>query len=624
MLTDSPISGRVQLERFCRDRNDSQSAFGFLDAASASGGTIVAVRTLSRLVRMMFDRRLQIRGYLGAGLACECLTIGLAVTGPYLLKCIVDDLGRPDANFLTLAFLSFLFAIAAGGDGAGVAFRHHCVTHMVEAIARSATLGKLRFELRRLAKEEGDDAGRVFGQVERLTFNLHILIEGVLLQLLPLAVQTLISLCILMTMVPLHYAALIAAILALYTLASCSGAARFQKQVERTNEKAASLSALISDILVNAPRIVFNGNVGGELRTVDAHARARAIEAVQGTKGLIGSSLLRSVVIIVGLALLLLMAAHDVLEARLGTGDFVLVQAYAIRLTLPLGTLGFLVRQAGRSMADVEEMLNVASIEEELPASTRAGAAKPVPVILSNLSFRYGASRWVIDGIDATLPAGGLTVLVGANGSGKSTLARLIAGLLDPSGGQIHVGDICLADIHPHQRHDHILYVPQHIGLLNRSLGDNGLYPQAGLDGVQLLDFLEELRFYPDLHRPDLDLSVGEHARALSGGQAQKLELARLAGTSVPVIILDETMSALDPASESVAVELLRRERQDSSLILVTHRRSSAARADQVLFLGEGRLLHVGTHAALMRQRDYCEFWDGETSEDGVGCSASA
>jgi len=286
-----------------------------------------------------------------------------------------------------------------------------------------------------------------------------------------------------------------------------------------------------------------------------------------------------------------------------------LLQAYALRLVLPLGGFGFLLRQAGRAVAQIREtfvLIDGHAGSAACPGSVPDGPAR---VQLAEISFAFEGDRHVVRDVSATIEARSLTVLVGGNGSGKSTLARVIAGLLDPAAGRVDVNGIVLADVPREYRHRHILYVPQHVGLFARSLGENGLYPPAKAVPSLLQERLQALRFYPDGRVPDLDTLVGEGGHGLSGGQIQKLELARLASTAVPVIILDETTSALDPASEAAAIETLRRERAQSTIILVTHRRHIARMADQVLFLVDGVLRCAGTDKALAQRADYRNFW---------------
>ena len=193
-------------------------------------------------------------------------------------------------------------------------------------------------------------------------------------------------------------------------------------------------------------------------------------------------------------------------------------------------------------------------------------------------------------------------MIVGANGSGKSTLAQLIAGLLAPTRGTVRVGGVDLASVPPAVRHKVVLYVPQFIGLFNRSIADNALYPPTRYTDVELRQLLDAWQFHEPGRAIDLASLVGEQGERLSGGQIQKLELARIAGIEAPAIILDESTSALDPSGEEIVIATLRKRfAGKTTLVMITHRPTVAEAADQVLFVRSGRLLRAGRHADLLR-----------------------
>ncbi|HRX40332.1 MAG TPA: ABC transporter ATP-binding protein, partial [Parvularculaceae bacterium] len=224
----------------------------------------------------------------------------------------------------------------------------------------------------------------------------------------------------------------------------------------------------------------------------------------------------------------------------------------------------------------------------------------PAEIVLDGIGFRYG-DEWVLRGASAHIAPGAFVVMVGPNGSGKSTLAQIIAGLIEPEEGRVIINGRPLRDIAPDERHRLVLYTPQNIGLFNRTLRENALYPPTRASEAELASMLADWGFYESGRPIDLDLAVGEQGARLSGGQMQKLELARLAGVSAPVVILDETTSALDRTSEARAIRTLReRYRGRSTLVLITHRIALAREADLVLFLENGGL-EAGRHETLLR-----------------------
>tara|TARA_R110000868_G_scaffold32759_4_gene119285 strand:+ start:6634 stop:8364 length:1731 start_codon:yes stop_codon:yes gene_type:complete len=568
-----------------------------------------ALALMFRLTQMMVDKRLGVRDAVFIGMAGEGVGILLLVAGPLLLKLLVDRLSQPHAPSAPMVVAVILFALTAAAAGLIAALRHHSTTRIVEAIAGDLAVQLLAARLPIMARNPDAMGGRLLGQIERLPFSLHLLIDGFLWQAVPLMVQMAVAFCVILAVVPWIYAVLIGLTLAGYCFVTMVGAERYQHQAVTANERSASLTACVADLLRNAPRVIFNGNMDAELARAALVAGERAKEAGRGTRSLVLMAAVQCSAVTLGLVLLLGLAVRDVLAFRLTVGDLILLQAYVLRLVLPLGGFGFLLRQAGRAVAQIRETLALIDGHARSPSCPDPLPDGPARVQLADISFAFDGIRHVVLDVSATIEAGSLTVLVGANGSGKSTLARLIAGLLDPLAGSVDVNGVVLADVPREHRHRHILYVPQHIGLFARSLGENGLYPPAASEAQCLQRRLQALHFYPDDRMPELDMPVGEGGHGLSGGQIQKLELARLASAAVPVLILDEATSALDPQSETAAIKTLRRERAQSTIILVTHRRHIARMADHVLFLVDGALRCAGTDEALAQRADYRNFW---------------
>lgn len=454
---------------------------------------------LFRLARMMFDAQLGVRTAASIGVAGELLSILLGLMAPLLLKFLVDCFAKSDGHETLIIGALLLLAAVSGAGGLTAAIRHRSRIYAVEVLGAQLTRELLLSELPRLAKQGKDNnSGAIFGQIERLPFNLHILIDGIMWEIAPLLLQTALSICVIAIVAPWPFALLIAAMLSLYVLVTVSGSERYECQAIRHNERAAAYTANIADILRNSQRVVFNGNLLRELEAVAALARQRLDEAACGARALMTMSALQSFILIIGLALILGLAAFEVVARRLSVGDFVLLQAFALRLTLPLGSFGFIVRQSGRTLAQIRDIFAIEKGVEDQSQRRTIVQPGPASVDMVGLCFGYADQSTVIRNVTTSVPAGGLTAIVGANGSGKSTLARLMAGLLEPTAGRIFIGHQDIGSISTGQRHEHILYVPQHSRLFMRSLRANGLYPPAIHNELQLLELLQELRFQAD------------------------------------------------------------------------------------------------------------------------------
>lgn len=572
------------------------------------------LKVILALTRLTFDRRLKARGDAAAGILLDLAGVGLGVLGPYLLKLLVDQLTAGSADLWTLAPLVAAFVLAWSGTTPLSAARYIFTTRQLGALSRHLTERTMAHHLPQVARNRDADSGESLGLLERLPFSLQIVVDGLISRAASLLIQVAASLVVVATLVPPLYVALLAVVLIGYFLVSRLTAAQFQAQAQATNRAAGSVSQLLGDILRNARRVVFNGNLDGEVGHVAVIGLERQRQASRLALLLFGTSLGHYVVVGAGLVAILTLGGLDVGRGRLTVGDFVLLQAYAFRLALPLGGLGFMIRQAGVAVANISDVLALAGVSTpaatDLPPRTpSASAPHAASIRLDALSYAYG-DQTVLKDADAEIVAGSFVVIAGPNGAGKSTLARLMAGLLDPSHGRVLVDGADMAAAPIEDRHRRVLYVPQFVSLFNRSLRDNALYPPTRQSEAELAALLATWGFYEGGRPIDFDQAVGEQGERLSGGQIQKLELARLLGVPAPAIILDETTSSLDAPSEQRTIDALRaRHRGRTTLILITHRPGLLGEADQVLFLRGGRLT-AGRHADLFASTpDYRVFW---------------
>lgn len=412
-----------------------------------------------------------------------------------------------------------------------------------------------------------------------------------------------------------RYVLILALTLLGFLAATWLGARRHRIHADATNVAASHVSRTIGDIVRNARRVVLNGALEREVLHTGAALGAKRHAAAGMYRSLTLMATLQFCVVGLGLVALLLLAALDVGQGRMSAGDFVLLQTYAFRLTVPLSSLGYILAQAGVAIANIRDVLTFA-MADEMETASKPHSAGRADLSAENVSFRYAEDMPGVTGISLHVPAGSFVAIVGPNGSGKSTLAQLLAGVLQPSSGRITMGGTDIATIPWADRHRHILYTPQFIGLFNRSLRENILYPPANQSIGDVEELLHLWRFREPGRPIDFEMELGEQGERLSGGQVQKLELARLAGVDVPVLILDESTSALDPPSEANAIARLRRRADGATtLIMITHRLATAQAADQVLFMEDGRLAGCGTHRQLMdHHQSYRQLWLDECS----------
>ena len=568
-------------------------------ATDRSSVRVRSLPTLAAVVRLVLAPRLELRADLIFGGALEVGVVVLGIVGPYMLKILIDGLTDKSLT-LALALVAIgLFVLSWAGGTVLSTWRMVYSTQVVDRLTQDLATRALRRQLALFARTREGDSGKLLGLTERLPYALTIVVDGLLWRAIPLALQVAGSLFVTAQVIPLTYTLLLGLVLAAYVAATWLGATTYQSHAARANEAAGASSSDLGDIVRNARRVVLNGAIDVESRLVESRFAAKVHANQRMIWSLVVGSVLQYGLLGAGLFAVLALAARQALAEKLGVSDFVLLQAYAFRLLIPLSGFGFILSQAASAIGTVTEVLDLLpGAEDEDRVVGPVGAAV---IRLDQVSFRYPGTAVGLEDVTTSIAAGSFVVIVGPNGSGKSTLAQLIAGVLEPRSGRVEIAGQDIGAVAPAQRHQFVLYVPQMVTLFNRSLRDNALYPPTTQNEAGLLSLLASWRFQDPDQALDMSRIAGEGGERLSGGQLQKLELARIAGVRVPALILDESTSALDPTSEAEIVASLRRQMAgQTTLIAVTHRQALAEVADQVLFVKSGRLVRQGTHQQLM------------------------
>ena len=560
----------------------------------------------------MLDKETNARKYVAWGVLIESLTSIATLLGPVTLKLAVDEMSRPNFDMLAAmtyaAFFALLWSSSAVSSVAVLAYTSRIVNQISNVLLGRA----LHRQLPLLASRTSAESGYIQGLLERVPYSLQVIIEGVLWKIVPVMIQLAVALALIALLVPLRYTAVLFLVLAAYFLFSHLSAEQYENSAESINRAAGALSASLGDVLRNAPRVVYNGAVNLEIDYVAAKARLRLEADWRRSWLLTRAATYQYGIIAAGTAVIFMMCVYDVGSGLITLGDFMLLQTYALQFAVPLGSYGFVLHQAGAAFANLRETLDIAPVKKTgagaAPLTSRVG---PAHVSVRQMTFSR-QNRFALKPMSFDLPPGSYTVIVGHNGSGKSTLAKIIAGLLPPNAGTIHFDGANVHDIEPGERSRRVLYVPQEVALLNRSLKENVCYFPSRLNDADAIRLLERLAFHKDGRSIDLGAEVGEGGSHLSGGQVQKVELVRLMGVDVPVLILDETTSGLDPESDALGIAMLReRLRRGSTLVMITHRIANVTAADQVVFLSGGRLAGIGTHLQLLEECDeYRSFWN--------------
>jgi ATP-binding cassette, subfamily B, heavy metal transporter len=548
----------------------------------------------------------------------------ISVGAPLAYKAIVDALSAPAVAAVPIALI-LAYGLAHVGVQLVTALRQLVFIRVAQRAVRLTALEvfahlhalPLRFHLDR-------QTGGVSRIVARGVTAIEYLLELALFSVLPTLIELALIAAILWGFYSAGFALAVAATVLGYggfTLVVTRRQVRARREMN-VRDVAANVAAI--DSLLNYETVKYFGAEAHEAARYEAARRAyeRAAVRSESVEALVGIG--QAAIIAVGLIVVMEMAGRGVVEGAMSVGDFVLVVAYLLQLYVPLGVLGTVYGNVKQSLADLEAMawLLRQPVEIEDRPEAPALAVSRGHVAFDAVSFAYDPRRPILAGISFEVPAGGMVAVVGRSGAGKSTLARLLFRFYDVGAGTIRIDGQDLREVTQASLRRAIGVVPQDTVLFNETIYHNIAYgrPDAGRDEVEaaaraasLHDFIAAL---PDGY----ETQVGERGLKLSGGEKQRVAIARVVLKDPPVLILDEATSALDSRTEGDIQESLRAVSAERSTLVIAHRLSTIVDADEILVLDGGRIVERGRHAELLAAGGtYAAMWRRQRRAKGQG-----
>nr|HIL75718.1 ABC transporter ATP-binding protein/permease [Rhodospirillales bacterium] len=575
------------------------------------------LKTLKTLIPYLWPKdALEMKFRVLIALLFLALAKGISAGAPILYKLAIDAISNNKIEIIIVPVGIILsYGLARTLSLAFGEFRDAVFAKVAQRAIRKAGLKTFR-HLHKLAMRFHLDrqTGGLSRAVERGTKGIDFLLNFMLFNVIPTLLEIVLVCAIMWGLFNIWYALITFITVSIYifwTIAVTDWRLKYRRQMNKMDGEANTRAI---DSLLNYETVKYFGNEEHEAKRFDRALRSYEESAIKSKVSLSLLNVGQGAVISIGMTVLMIMAGFDVQDKTMTIGDFVLVNTYLIQLFLPLNFLGFVYREIKQSLTDMDDMFSLLEKETEIEDRPDAVELKLTggEVIFENISFHYQPERPILKNVSLTVRPGQTVAIVGSSGAGKSTISRLLYRFYDVTKGRILIDGQDIREVKQNTVRAAIGIVPQDTVLFNDTIFYNISYgrPSATPSEVEEAARLAAIHNFI-IDSPDgYNTRVGERGLKLSGGEKQRVAIARTILKNPKILIFDEATSALDSHTEKEIQQSLQEVSANRTAIVIAHRLSTVIDADEIIVLEKGSIIEKGRHSELLAKAgSYASMW---------------
>ncbi|MDA9944944.1 ABC transporter ATP-binding protein/permease [Paracoccaceae bacterium] len=551
---------------------------------------------------------------------------------PFLYGYTVDSLVSPDASLFVIGAIGLIVAygLARVLSNGFQQLRDVVFAPVAQRALRSLALEtfqhihnlSMRYHITRRT-------GGLSRIIERGVKGVEFLLRYLVFSIGPLALELVLLSVFLLWKLDLWYVLVLFGTIAVYVWFTFKVTEYRVKLRREMNEQDTDAAQKAIDSLLNFETVKYFGAEAREAKRYDAAMAGYEAAALKTSYSLAALNFGQALLITAGLTIVMVMAGLQVRAGALTVGDFVMVNAVMIQITMPLNFLGTVYREIRQALVDMGQMFDLLEQPKEITTKPGAPDLKVTggSISLRNIAFSYEAGRQILRDVSLDIPAGQTVAIVGSSGSGKSTIGRLLFRFYDVTGGALSIDNQDVRDVTQSSLQNAIGVVPQDTVLFNDTILYNIAYGRDGASRADVEQAARDAQIHAFIQSlPEgYDTVVGERGLKLSGGEKQRVGIARTLLKNPPILLLDEATSALDSETEHEIQGALAQAGLGRTVIVIAHRLSTVAEADMIVVLENGVVVETGRHEALLAKAGrYCDLWMLQSAEQDSDQRAQA